>query len=369
MGGLPNPPLVWAPLRSSLAYNPAVRIRRAVHIALVTLIVTMTAMAQTHEFPTDRNELKGGEWFPYVFSKLAPLEWWNFVSSLDQIKRADYHSDWAYGLAKQDTRNFPRFCFSFFRASPKLLANLQPVFDKYKGDVAWLLEGDCIIPIAGNSDLRLAMLPEYVSSGNPEDIRIIAEEMAKHPPQPDAEFVKKATADLPRFCAWLEDRLDLRDKPPLLFDPHWLTREGLAAVPGRFEDFAEPGAWTAVLTRDPQSYADTRGVTSGKQIFLGFGLGMFEQEALFDELGADWEGFQARGRQGPVLPRYPLLSRLDDNTEDAFYPPEDIDSFLVECVRAQEQVKNPQSVRGLDKLIRIARWAQKLKLGIYFSGE
>ena len=50
------------------------------------------------------------------------------------------------------------------------------------------------------------------------------------------------------------------------------------------------------------------------------------------------------------------------------YEPNEGASFLVELRRAQQIVTEPRSIRGLDNLIRLARWAQKLNLGIYFGG-
>ena len=42
---------------------------------------------------------------------------------------------------------------------------------------------------------------------------------------------------------------------------------------------------------------------------------------------------------------------------------------MAEYLRAQTEVKNPSAIRGLDVLIRIARLAQKMKMGIYFGGQ
>jgi len=64
-----------------------------------------------------------------------------------------------------------------------------------------------------------------------------------------------------------------------------------------------------------------------------------------------------------------LLSRLNDIAGDAVYERGEVDALLAEYLRAQSAVKDPRALRGVDKLIRIARWAQKLGVGIYFSGE
>jgi hypothetical protein len=56
-------------------------------------------------------------------------------------------------------------------------------------------------------------------------------------------------------------------------------------------------------------------------------------------------------------------------TEDTIYEHDEIDALLAEYLKAQAKLKDPQAIRGLDNLIRIARWAQKLKTGIYFGGQ
>jgi hypothetical protein len=54
---------------------------------------------------------------------------------------------------------------------------------------------------------------------------------------------------------------------------------------------------------------------------------------------------------------------------DAVYQPAEVDSLLTELMRAENVVTDPLAMRGMDKLIRIARWAQKIRSGVYFSGE
>jgi hypothetical protein len=56
-------------------------------------------------------------------------------------------------------------------------------------------------------------------------------------------------------------------------------------------------------------------------------------------------------------------------TADLIFERHEVDAVLDECLLAQARVKNPFALRGLDNLIRIARWAQKLETGIYFEAE
>lgn len=83
-------------------------------VILLFLILASEGRAMTfqeHTVPTDRGTLKGGAWFPYVIGKLAPLEWWSYQESISDVKREEYRSDWSYELARQNTWEFPRFCF------------------------------------------------------------------------------------------------------------------------------------------------------------------------------------------------------------------------------------------------------------------
>lgn len=123
-----------------------------------------------------------------------------------------------------------------------------------------------------------------------------------------------------------------------------------------------------ILTRNPETYGRVI-QRSPEDHLLGFSIGMSEHDALFLELGANWKEFQHNGGTRPILPDYPLLSRLNDISEDAAYKQNEIDALLAEYIQAQKVVINPAAIRGLDKLIRIARWAQKIGSGIYFVGE
>jgi len=160
----------------------------------------------------------------------------------------------------------------------------------------------------------------------------------------------------------------LTEHDPKQFDPRWLTAEGLAQSKGEFEDFFEPGTWSVFLAHDPNAYAKTFKPTSPADRSLGLSMSMFEQEDLFKELGAAWANQNSEAESGSSVPGFPLLSRLSDYTSDATYEPEEVSSFLEELRRAQQIVKERRSIRGLDNLIRIARWAKKLHVGIYFGG-
>jgi hypothetical protein len=317
------------------------------------------AATAAHPVPKERAALTNRDWLPHVLSKIAPLEWWNFAESSAAIRREDYSSAFRYEVAKQDTWEFPRFYFSFFRPKPETKMSLIAAVNEYEGDVVWVMHDDCIGAMPGKPTF-------YTPITTPEE-RSNFEVLARNPPQANPEFVKRAMLDAPKFSAYLEQRLGLRDKPSLDFDPHWLTREGLAASRGEFEDFWEPGDRSIFLARNPEEYAKTSKPTSPIDRDLALRIGMFEEDALLSELDA--ESSQRSGISSSSVPWYPLLSRLRDITDDALYGPGEIDALLAEILRAQDIVRDPQSIRGLDTLARIARWAQKLKVGIYLGGQ
>jgi hypothetical protein len=318
---------------------------------------------QQHAVPTNRSTLKGGAWFPYVIGKLAPLEWWSYQESISDVKREEYPSDWSYQLDRQNTWEFPRFCFVMFRPSYEAFTALLNAVKDYDGAVAWVMEDDCISAFkAKPTGQGMVLLPYTMSK----------EEVEKHNESlrqpPDAAFIENAVADIPIFCSYLEKRLGLTELDPQQFDPSCLTAEGLARSKGEFEDFIETGTWSVFLARDPDTYRKTSKPTSPTDRGLGLSMSMDEQEDLFKELAEAWNNQNGAPEESPIVPGFPLLSRLSDFTSDVTYEPNEVASFLQELRRAQQIAKAPRAIRGLDNLIRIARWAQKLNLGIYFGG-
>ena len=313
-------------------------------------------MLENHSVPKARGALKGGEWFPYVVSKLAPLEWWSYQESIADVKREDYPSDWRFQLARQNTWEFPRFCFWLFRPSNESYMALFHAVDEYQGTVSWQMHDDCIGAWPSSGKFMTPVLGTEAKK---------LEDFVRNPPQADPAFVKKAVADIPVLCTYLEQRLGLQARIPADFDPRWLTRQGLAQSRGEFEEFFEPGSWTVFLARDPNAYAKTFQPTSSADRSLSIGIGMFQCDELLKELGAKWND----AGQLLALTGFPMLSRFPDIASDAVYQPDEIEPLLTELLRAQDGVRKSQSLRGLDNLIRTARWAAKLKVGIYFGGQ
>jgi hypothetical protein len=318
---------------------------------------------QQHAVPTNRSTLKVGAWFTYVIGKLAPLEWWSYQESISDVKQEEYRSDSSYQLARQNTWEFPRFCFAMFRPSLESIHALLNAVKDYEGGVAWVMHDDCIgawktKPAAqGMVRLPYTMSKEEVEKHN---------ESLRQPP--DSAFIEKAVADIPVFCSYLEKRLGLTERDPRQFDPRWLTAEGLAQSKGDFEDFVEPGEWSVFLARDPDTYAKTFKPTSPVDRSVGMSFGMFQGEELFKELGAESNKNNLGRDESSVVRGFPLLSRLSDVTSDAIYQPGEVAQLLSEIHRAQQIAKGRRSIRALDNLIRVARWADQLNVGIYFGG-
>ncbi|HEU4416262.1 MAG TPA: hypothetical protein VFT65_15855 [Candidatus Angelobacter sp.] len=329
---------------------------KSLAMALVFSFACAFAATPAHSVPKDRAALTDRDWLPHVISKIAPLEWWSFASSPSDLRREDFITDFQYDQAKSDS-TFPRFCFSLFRPKPQQMDSLIAAVRAYKGTVSWWIEDDCISATPAMLDL-----PTGSTAEDEEKRRAILEKQL----HPDAEFIQQAMRDALSLAAVIEARLNLRDKPSLEFDPEWLTREGLASSRGQFEDYWEPHAWKVSLARNPQEHRGTLDPTSAHERHLAISIAIYQVDALLDELNPGWDSFEG---EGPVVPAYPLLSQFSDMTANPTFAPDDVAALLNECLVAQAGVKNPAALRGLDNLIRIARWAQKLETGIYFQAE
>jgi hypothetical protein len=315
------------------------------------------AATAVHSVPKDRAALADRDWLPHVVSKIVPLEWWSFASSPSDLRREDFISDFQYEQAKSDPA-FPRFCFSLFRPKPEQMASLISAVSAYKGDVNWSMGDDCISATLTMQDFP----PPPLTAEEQEKLQAMLYKAA----HPDAEFIKRAMRDAPSLAAFIEARLNLRKRPSLEFDPQWLTREGLASSRGQFEDYWEPHDWKVSLVRKPEEHPGTLDPTSPHDRHLAISIAVHQVDTLFDDLNPSWESFQG---EGPVVPAYPLLSQFSDISASLVFEPDEVAALLDECLLAQARVKNPLALRGLDNLVRIARWAQKLETGIYFEAE
>jgi len=332
-------------------------LRRLIFV-LLTVMPIMCAAQLPRPVPKDRGALSTGDWFPHVFSKLAPLEEWDVILSADDIRRDRYPSDTSFQQEKNDTSVIPRFCFNFFRIRPEEYMRFMLAVQNYQGPVVWQLYGNCV----GAFSQKLTSYPPLLG-GTPEEFAKRMQEAIQNPPKPNPEFVKKAVADIPRFCQYLESQLAVTEKESTDFDKSWLTREGLQASRGVFDDFVERADRMPTLART----SDRALVgTQSDKMHLSFGVSVEEMSVLLTELGAKYDRDDPND---PVATDYPLLSRLSDVTMSAVYRPSETNSFLAEIGRAKAIAKQPSSVRALDKLYRIAKWAERYEDSIYFVGQ
>lgn len=311
--------------------------RAVVATALLLMAFAQSMTDENRPIPKDRTELTGGEWFPYVLSKIAPLEWSRYRESPSDVKGTHYSVD-----------QFPNFCFFLFRPSTESYFALLRAVSEYQGAVVWQVIGKCIAALPAKPTFYAPILTE-------EDGKRLADAI-KNPPKPDPTFVKRAVADIPGLCSYLEKRLNLTDVVPKDFDPALLTREGLAQSRDEYADFHEPGDQPVFLVNDPKTFRSS----AGRQR-LGMGVTMHQLGQIFNELKASPEDDSLRD--------FPFLSRLSDISNSAVYEPAEIPSFQSELLHAQRVAKEPASIRGLDNLIRITWLAHKQSLTIYFVGQ
>jgi hypothetical protein len=68
-----------------------------------------------------------------------------------------------------------------------------------------------------------------------------------------------------------------------------------------------------------------------------------------------------------AIPDYPLLARMWNQHEDAFYTPDEIDSLRFECLSVQSKATNALALKGLETLIRWCNEASKGNLGLFMA--
>jgi len=326
-------------------------------VAVFVLLLSTPLVGSSRSVPKNPGNLSRGDWFPFVISKIAPLERWTFEASIVDVKRENYVTDAEYQASLRNTWTLPRFCFSLFRPSPESNFSLYNAINDYQGPVVWVEMGGCITALPDR--------PTFYTPIVTENDRAVIEHDIANSPKANSDFVQKAIDDIPRFCRYLEERLGLKDTPPQDFDDNLLTRDGLARSKPEFEDFVDRGSWDVMLTSTPEA-ADSPSSSSGSQ-GLSFGIKSSEVEAIVRELGGRLG--VADESSGPLLPDYPLLSRPNDFLSNVFYRPEEINRLVAECAHAQGLAKNPDAIRGLDKFLRIARWAERGHTGILFIGQ
>ena len=70
-----------------------------------------------------------------------------------------------------------------------------------------------------------------------------------------------------------------------------------------------------------------------------------------------------------AIPEYPLLARMWNEYEDAFYAPDEIDNLRNECLSVKSKTEDTIALKGLDKLIRCCNLAIKENIGLFMAGD
>lgn len=144
-------------------------------------------------------------------------------------------------------------------------------------------------------------------------------------------------------------------------------------------DFHDPGFLHTWLVENAKAFFYNPGAASKRDRHLNFGLHYQEWLALyFDVLRLDKSGFDRWATEHPEeaknsyigefnqeIPGYPMLSRIHAILDDAVFEGDEVKQLRQECSLVKSNTSNAVALSGLDKLILICDWAQKLNLNIY----
>ena len=306
--------------------------------------------------PKNRASLKGGDWFPYVLSKIAPLEWWNYCDFPANLHPEYFPEQFEYKSALNRALCSPVFSFSFFRPRPDAYMTIVDMLESYRGAAYWWMSDANIAAYKRKPRFR-GIIP--ITS---EEVRQEWEKEKEELLTPDQNFVQRCVEDIPTLCSYLEAQLDLEDAAPVDFSEAWLTKEGLASSRGEFEDFLDRGTHLPYLAQDPDECLGNFEPNSANTLQLHICVSSPSVETHTGPSSAEI-------RPAIGVSECPLLLDFPPPWDDGRYQPEQIPALLAELRHVQNYAKDPKLLRSLDNFIRVANWANKLKLGIYLSGQ
>ena len=311
-------------------------------------------------FEKNRDQIEAEEWFPYVLSKLYPIEWMQFASQPDQ------HGAQA-----------PRFCWRYRPSDSSAYNRVEQAVSEFHGEVLWRLYAGylrcCIaaVTLAGPSGGYLQTPPDL----NPPEKHAV--------PAPDPALLAKAVEEIPKLCQHIEQRLGLRNVLPKPFAPESDGACQQKPLPRDLEDFVEPGMHVVWLVRDTAEFESHSGPASRSDRMLHFGVTRQEWQTIFLEvLNADEQKHgnlpnmppgQSRTAY-PAEPKakvraYPVLSRTRRYLYDLIFETGEVRLLRQECQHAMARTSSPVALRGLEKLSRICAEAIRLGLGIYMMSQ
>lgn len=278
--------------------------------------------------------MRGEERLKLVLSKIAPLESWSSSWSVDG----------------------PKICWTLFRPDPELSYPLVHIVHEFQGHTKWvLMAGDCLQPLYGRTFVSMLH-----SAGPPSVIPATGFTLSED----------DADSDLRALAHVIETKLGLTDAQPHPFSEWLFTKDGLATTPDTFQDFDDGGELAVFLVTDP--LRDKVYDPAPEDIALHFAPHDYELTAILEEIiGEDLRTSHGRplteGEKECIKAAFPMFWEISDYYEDSYLSPQDAGVLYNECTSLNDSARSTEALRGLDKLIRISRWASKEQYGVLFS--
>ena len=262
----------------------------------------------------------------------------------------------------------PESPFAGYSGQPRIcllddgpFASLNPVIFRFQGKASWMVVGDlprCYIlaNLASNTGVAgsfYSPVPEQsqpaglISQDPPREIAL---------PSSPEEFRQWAIEDMPALATFIEQRLDLKDKPTLgvAFTANSLDHPLI-------EDAAPAGGQrvNVCLVADPTAYSENRRPTSKYDRLLHSWITDKEYGQLYQAL-----------QDNPQSQNLPLLAQI---AQEGIYSAltieaADVPRLMTECEVAA--LKSSSHLNGiLDKIQRVCRSARAYNLGLFIEGD
>lgn len=224
---------------------------------------------------------------------------------------------------------------------------------EFEGHARWHFVDDCLR--AGVGVARMPLLPGFPS--------LPLQSAPVKPPIIEAQ----ADEDLAALAIEIEKQLGLSDIAPMPFSDSLLTKDGLRKSHGPFEDFVDGGQRNVYLIVHPQSsevFAATKA-----DIMLHFEPMDHEMAAICGDIveadlsPRDFHNITEEKAERIRL-SFPLFWKIADYYKGGYFNPEEALILHQECLALEQMISSPKSLRGIDKLIRIANWAVARNYGV-----
>jgi hypothetical protein len=229
------------------------------------------------------------------------------------------------------------------------------VISEFRGNTRWILTADnCLQTFHGMTFHSDAKLGQTTQETRAEGSTITSEKLA---------------SDVLGLAAAIEEKLHLTNAQPHVFSAAQLNKEGLAKTPDSFQDFDDGGELTVYLVTEPGRQDEFE--VSEHDVLLHFGP---REEELIEILG-EIVGKDLTSGHGQILTpnekekiglHYPTLFAISNYYEDSYLSPDQAGHLYQECETLANSTSSVKALRGLDKLMRIGRWASEKKYGLLF---